>query len=260
MSERIDISLVRQGFAKSREKAKAMINGGSVFADGECIHKSSFLVTDDTKIEIRGEILPYVGRGGYKLAKALDVFKIDLRGKTAIDMGASTGGFTDCMLKNGAAKVYAVDVGKGQLSQELSTDPRVINMESTNIREMKKNDINDEIDFISIDTSFISLKYILPAAFMYIKEDGKIVALIKPQFEAGRGNIGKNGIVKDKKIHFSVIEGIYNFVTENGFTPAGITVSPIKGGDGNVEYLILIDRSQKPFDVKYIRNIAGEKT
>ncbi len=258
MYERLDIELVSRNLAGSREKAKRMIDDGVVYINGKPATKASLKVNCVDKIEIKGQVLPYVGRGGYKLEKALCAFGIDLCGKTAMDMGASTGGFTDCMLQNGIKKVYAVDVGRNQLAEKLLKDEAVVNMENTNIRNMKREDVPEDIDFISIDTSFISLKLILPAAFMFIKEDGEIVALIKPQFEAGRENIGKNGVVKDKKVHFRVIENIYGFVIENGFLPVGIVPSPITGGDGNHEYLMYIKKQGVPFPIEYVHKCIKE--
>ena len=193
-----------------------------------------------------------MSRGGLKLEKAIKEFSIDLNNKTAIDMGASTGGFTDCMLQNGVKKVYAVDVGSGQLHESLKINPKVINLENVNIRNLNEEILNDKVDFISIDTSFISLTYILPVAFKYILPDGEIAALVKPQFEAGKENLGKKGVVKDKKVHLAVINKIYNFIIECGFVPVNLTTSPIKGGDGNVEFLVHIKKTGTPVDIKNI--------
>ena len=253
MMNRLDVAVYLRGLADSREKAKNLIANGNVYVNGKPAIKASCKVSNEDTIEIKGEIMPYVSRGGLKLKKAVDVFSITLVGKIAIDMGASTGGFTDCMLQSGASKVYAVDVGSGQLADKIKNDSRVVNMENTNIREMKREDIPEEIDFISVDTSFISLKLILPTAFMFLKKDGEIVALIKPQFEAGRENIGKNGIVKDKKVHIRVIEEIYSFVISLGFVPTGLTISPITGGDGNVEYLMHIKKEGTAFSACEIK-------
>ena len=250
MSERLDKSVYKRGLATSRERARQLIKSGAVFVDGLKEIKTSRLVEDDSVIEIQGEQIKYVSRGGLKLEKAVDFFSLNLCGLTAIDMGASTGGFSDCMLQNGVEKIYAVDVGSGQLHENLRNNSKVINMEHKNIRNMLFDDIGEKVDFISIDTSFISLKYILPVAFMFLKDSGDIVALIKPQFEAGKENIGKNGIVKDVKIRKTVIKDIYDFVLENSFIPVNLTVSPITGGDGNVEYLMHIKKSGEKFDIE----------
>lgn len=252
MSQRLDVEVSFRGLCDSREKAKILISEGKVSVNGKIITKPSFKTEECDRVEIVGEVMPYVSRGGLKLEKAVKVFGIDLKGKTAIDMGASTGGFSDVMLQNGVSKIYAVDVGTGQLAEKIKNNPAVINMENTNIRNMVFEDIGEKVDFISIDTSFISLKLILPTAFNFIKNDGEIVALIKPQFEAGKSNIGKNGIVKDKKIHKSVINDIYSFVIQNSFVPVNLTVSPISGGDGNIEYLMHIKSTGIPFDVCFI--------
>lgn len=249
MSERLDVYMFKIGLAKSRESAKTIIAEGKVYVNGKTALKPSLNVTSEDVIKIEGEVLKYVSRGGLKLEKAVKEFNIELKNKTAIDMGASTGGFTDYMLQNGAKKVYAVDVGSGQLHESLKSNPKVINMENINIRNLSDADINEKVNFISIDTSFISLTYILPVAFKYILPDGEIVALIKPQFEAGKENIGKNGIVKDKKVHLAVVNKIYNFIIEHGFTPVNFTTSPIKGGDGNVEFLVHIKKTGTPVDV-----------
>ncbi len=257
MSERLDVEIFNRGLSQSREKAKNLIENGNVSVDGKIINKASFKVENGTVIEIVGDVMPYVSRGGLKLEKGINVFRIDLHGKTAIDMGASTGGFSDCMLKHGLKKVYAVDVGSGQLDKKLLVNPAVINIENTNIRTMVFEDIGEKVDFISIDTSFISLKLILPVAFQFVKEDGEIVALIKPQFEAGKGNVGKKGIVKDKKVHISVVEDIYNFVISAGFCPVDFTTSPILGGDGNIEYLMHIVKKGKAFGLHIIKKVVN---
>ena len=253
---RLDTAVFELGYAESREKAKTLSASGNVYVNDQVALKSSMKVEETDTVEIRGEVMPYVSRGGLKLEKAIDCFHIDLNGKTAVDMGASTGGFSDCMLKRGIAKIYAVDVGTGQLADLIKNNPKVVNMENTDIRNMKKEDVKDEIDFISIDTSFISLKLILPVAFMFLKENGEIVALIKPQFEAGRKNIGKNGIVKDKKVHIKVINEIYDFVQNCGFNPQNIEVSPISGGDGNIEYLMHINKNGCSFERDFIEKVV----
>ena len=200
---------------------------------------------NETEVEVRGEQLKYVSRGGLKLEKAMQEFPITLVGKVTMDIGASTGGFTDCMLQNGARKVYAVDVGYGQFAWKLRSDERVVNMERTNIRYVTPEDIGEPIDFASIDVSFISLKLVLPAAYNLLSPDGEIVALIKPQFEAGKGQVGKKGVVRDKNIHFDVIRGVLDFATENGFKLLGLSFSPIKGPEGNIEYLAYIKKSDE---------------
>ncbi len=256
MPERLDVEVFNRNLADSREKAKNLILSGNVYVNGKQNSKPSFKVSAEETIEIRGNVLPFVSRGGLKLEKALMEFSLDLNGKTAIDMGASTGGFTDCMLQNGAKKVYSIDVGSGQLAEKIKNDPRVVNMENTNIRNLKTTDIGESVDFISIDTSFISLKLILPTAFMFIEDEGDIVALIKPQFEAGRENIGKNGIVKDKRAHKRVITEIYTYVSAQGFVPKNLTASPITGGDGNIEYLMCIGKKGTPFDISLIEKVV----
>ncbi len=250
MPERLDISIYKRGLAASRERARQMIKGGFIYLNGKQALKASCNVNENDKIDVIGETLKFVSRGGIKLEYAVKAFGLDFDGLTAIDMGASTGGFSDCMLQGGAKKIYAVDVGSGQLHEKIKNDPKVINMEQVNIRNMHFEDIGEKVDFISIDTSFISLKHILPKAFMFIKESGNIVALIKPQFEAGRVNIGKGGIVKDKKIHSKVVKDIYDFVIQNGFTPVNIVPSPITGGDGNREYLMHIKKQGEQIDLQ----------
>jgi len=256
MSERLDVELHSRGLCESREKAKNLILQGNISVNGKIADKPSFKVEKTDLIEIAGDIMPYVSRGGLKLEKAVEVFGIDLKDKVAIDMGASTGGFSDVMLQNGIGKIYAVDVGSNQLANKIKNNQKVINMENTNIRNMIFEDIGEKVDFISIDTSFISLKFILPVAFSFIKDDGKIVALVKPQFEAGRENIGKKGIVKDKKIHKKVLNDIYDFIVSCGFVPEDITVSPIKGGDGNAEYLMLVSSKGLPFEPSCINEVT----
>ncbi|NNG66767.1 TlyA family RNA methyltransferase [Caldanaerobacter subterraneus] len=236
MKERIDVLLVKRGFFSSREKAKAAIMAGEVYVDGKRAEKAGEMVKEDSKIEIKGNSLPYVSRGGLKLEKALQLFGIDVRGKIALDVGASTGGFTDCLLKHGAQKVYAVDVGYGQLHWSLRNDPRVVVMEKTNIRFL--NALPEMVDIITIDVSFISLEIVVPAADKFLKSEGEIVALIKPQFEAGREKVGKKGIVRDKDVHKEVLEKIIKLFKNINYGVCGITYSPIKGAEGNIEYLI----------------------
>ena len=243
MSEkiRLDVFLTEQNLVKSREMAKSLIMAGQVYIDNQKCDKAGLLVDPaTTKAEIRGETLKYVSRGGLKLEKAMQEFPIVLEGKTTMDIGASTGGFTDCMLQNGAKKVFAVDVGYGQFAWKLRNDPRVVNMERTNIRYVTPEQIGDTIDFASIDVSFISLCLVLPVAKSLLSDKGEIIALIKPQFEAGREQVGKKGVVRDIKVHYSVVEKIYDFALEIGLFPAGLSYSPIKGPEGNIEYLIYL--------------------
>lgn len=235
---RLDVFLVNSGLAESRERAKALIMEGHVFIDNQKCDKAGMMVDDEkTKAEVRGGELGYVSRGGLKLEKAMRVFPITLEGKTAMDIGASTGGFTDCMLQNGAKKVYSVDVGYGQLAWKLRTDEHVVNMERTNIRYVTPEQIGEKIDFASIDVSFISLRLVLPVAKSLLADDGEIAALIKPQFEAGRGQVGKKGVVRDIKIHYEVVKTVLDFARSIGLCAAGLSYSPIKGPEGNIEYL-----------------------
>jgi len=234
---RLDVLMTEKGLAESREKAKAMIMAGLVFIDNQKCDKAGLMVAPETSPEVRGETLKYVSRGGLKLEKAMQEFPITLSGKTTMDIGASTGGFTDCMLQNGATRVFSVDVGYGQLAWKLRQDERVVNMERTNIRYVKPEDIGCEIDFASIDVSFISLKLVLPVAYNLLASDGEVVALIKPQFEAGREQVGKKGVVRDINVHKSVVETVLDFAEEIGFYPVGLSFSPIKGPEGNIEYL-----------------------
>lgn len=242
---RLDALLVKNGLAQSRDRAKAVIMAGQVYIDNQKCDKAGLMVDEDTaKPEVRGETLKYVSRGGLKLEKAMQEFPITLQGKTAMDIGASTGGFTDCMLQNGAKKVFAVDVGYGQFAWKLRQDERVVNMERTNIRYVTPEDIGEEIDFASIDVSFISLRLVLPVAKSLLTDNGELVALIKPQFEAGRGQVGKKGVVKDIKVHFEVIKTVLDFAREAGFFIAGLSFSPIKGPEGNIEYLAYLKKSE----------------
>ena len=247
MSEkvRLDVYMVDSGMTESREKARALIMAGQVYIDNQKCDKAGLMVNPDkVKPEIRGEVLKYVSRGGLKLEKAMKEFPIDLNGKITMDIGASTGGFSDCMLQNGAKKVYAVDVGYGQLAWKLRQDERVVNMERTNIRYVKPEDIEDKIDFASIDVSFISLKLVLPVAKELTSDNGEIVALIKPQFEAGREQVGKKGVVRDINVHYEVIKNVIAFAREIGLYPAGLSFSPIKGPEGNIEYLAYLKKSE----------------
>ena len=229
--------MVEKGLVESRQKAQAIIMAGQVYSGEKRLDKAGMTLDEDTALEVRGQTLRYVSRGGLKLEKAMKHFPIDLKGKTAADIGASTGGFTDCMLQNGAAKVYAVDVGYGQLAWSLRSDERVVVLERTNARYLSHNEIPDVLDFASIDVSFISLKLILPALRQLMSEDGEVVALIKPQFEAGREKVGKKGVVRDPAVHLEVLEHFTQHAAEAGFTVKGIDFSPIRGPEGNIEYL-----------------------
>ncbi len=261
---RLDAYLVEKGIVKSRERAKEHIKNGEVNVNGKVVYKPSYDVLEEYKVVFCGEKLRYVGRGGLKLEKALDRFGIDVRGKHCIDIGASTGGFTDCLLRNGAAHVYAVDVGHGQLDRSLAEDPRVTNMEGVNINDVSREDFPDCPEFISADVSFVSLKKILPSIVLLLNGRGEAAVLIKPQFEAGKSNIGKNGIVKDRKIHVSVIKDICAFCLNSGFEVKGLDFSPVSGGDGNIEYLAHIVPSEisvnrEDFDIKNLVDRAFSK-
>ncbi len=240
MKERLDVLLVKRNLAPSREKAKALIMSGNVFVDHQREDKAGTTFEETVQIEVHGNELRYVSRGGLKLEKAMQRFGLDLTGKICMDIGASTGGFTDCMLQNGAAKVYAVDVGYGQFAWKLRQDERVVCMEKTNIRYVTPEDIADRLDFASVDVSFISLTKVLGPAGLLLKDGAQMVCLIKPQFEAGREKVGKKGVVRDPKVHLEVIERIISYVTQNGFEVLHLDYSPIKGPEGNIEYLIHI--------------------
>ena len=242
MKERLDVLLVEQGYASSREKAKAIIMSGNVFVNGQREDKagSTFDPAKIRQLEVKGNQLKYVSRGGLKLEKAVSCFGLDLKNKVCMDIGASTGGFTDCMLQNGAAKVYSIDVGHGQLDWKLRNDERVVCMEQTNFRYLTRDDIMEEIHFASVDVSFISLKIILPVARTMLADAGEMVCLIKPQFEAGREKVGKNGVVRDEATHREVVVEILKFAHQTGFEVLGLDYSPIKGPEGNIEYLMHI--------------------
>ena len=238
MKERLDVLLVKRNLAESREKAKAVIMAGNVFVDGQREDKAGSTFPPDADIEVRGHAMPYVSRGGLKLEKAMANFDVSVEDKVCTDVGSSTGGFTDCMLQNGAKKVFAIDVGRGQLDWKLRQDERVVCMEKTNIRYVTPEDIGEPVDFSSIDVSFISLTKVLEPIRNYLKEDGEIVALIKPQFEAGREKVGKKGVVREKGTHREVIHKVADYAVSIGFEVRAIDFSPIRGPEGNIEYLI----------------------
>ena len=252
MKERLDVLLVNRGLAPSREKAKTMIMEGNVFVNNNREDKAGSTFPEDCEIEIHGTTLKYVSRGGLKLEKAMTHFGIGLEGKVCMDIGASTGGFTDCMLQNGAVKVYAVDVGYGQFAWKLRQDPRVVCMEKTNIRYVTPDQIDDLLDFASVDVSFISLTKVLGPARALLKDKGQMVCLIKPQFEAGREKVGKKGVVRDKKVHEEVIENVTQFAITNGFSIHALEYSPIKGPEGNIEYLVYIEKSEEPVQAEQV--------
>lgn len=246
---RLDALMVEKGYAQSRERAKALIMAGQVYIDNQKCDKAGLAVPCDTELEVRGDTLKYVSRGGLKLEKAMAEFPISLDGKVAMDIGASTGGFTDCMLQNGAKKVYAVDVGYGQLAWKLRNDERVVNLERTNIRYIDREKVTDSIDFASIDVSFISLKLVLPIACELLTDKGEIAALIKPQFEAGRGQVGKKGVVRDVNIHKEVIKNVNEYIKASGMYASGLSFSPVKGPEGNIEYLVWITKDKRDFEI-----------
>ena len=241
MKERLDVVLTARGLAESRQKAQAAIMSGQVYVDGRRIEKPGTPVAEGASIEVRGVPLPYVGRGGLKLEKALRVFPVRLEGAVCADIGASTGGFTDCMLQNGAAKVYAVDVGYGQLAWKLRTDPRVVCLERTNARYLTREQIPDPLGFASVDVSFISLRLILPPLRALLAEDGQVVCLIKPQFEAGREKVGRKGVVRDPAVHREVLGRFLGHAAAAGMTVRGLDWSPVRGPEGNIEYLGWLD-------------------
>lgn len=243
MKERLDVILVKRNLAESREKAKALIMTGNVFVNGQREDKAGTTFNEEgLNIEVKGSTLKYVSRGGLKLEKALEVFPIDLTDSICMDIGASTGGFTDCMLMNGAAKVYSIDVGHGQLAWKLRNDERVVCMEKTNFRYVTREQVPEEIDFASCDVSFISLSKILPAAYELLKDGGQMVCLIKPQFEAGKEKVGKKGVVREPEIHIEVIENVLGYAYDNQFKLLGLDFSPVKGPEGNIEYLLYLGK------------------
>lgn len=247
MKKRIDILLVDKGHFESRERAKKAIMAGLVFVDNQRCDKPGTEVKEEANILVKGNPIPYVSRGGLKLEKAMKYFGVTLKDKVCMDIGASTGGFTDCMLQNGAVKVFSIDVGYGQLAWKLRQDERVVCMERTNIRYVTIEDTKEFAHFASIDVSFISLKLVLPKAKELLNRDGEVVALIKPQFEAGKEKVGKKGVVRDKKVHIEVIETISTYVIENGFAILNLDYSPIKGPEGNIEYLIHLRNNKDDF-------------
>ncbi len=250
MKERLDVLLVNRNLAESREKAKAIIMSGIVYVDGQKEDKAGTMFEDTVSVEVRGHTLAYVSRGGLKLEKAMTHFGVTLNGKICMDVGASTGGFTDCMLQNGAVKVYSVDVGHGQLAWKLRNDERVVCMEKTNIRYVTPEDIPDRIQFASIDVSFISLTKVLGPVKELLTEDGQIVCVIKPQFEAGREKVGKKGVVREKSTHLEVIESVIAFAKSIGFGILNLEFSPIKGPEGNIEYLLYLQNHPELADEK----------
>lgn len=242
MKDRLDVMLVNRGLFTSREKAKASIMAGMILVDGQMVDKAGTPVSDAAELAVKDVICPYVSRGGLKLEKALSLFAFSLDGTCAMDIGASTGGFTDCMLQNGAQKVYAVDVGYGQLDWKLRNDPRVTNMEKVNIRYLEPESIAEKLDFISIDVSFISLKLVFPVASSLLSQTGRLICLVKPQFEAGREQVGKNGIVRDQKVHLDVIHRVAEYAAAAQLHVAGLTFSPVTGAKGNIEYLMYLTK------------------
>ncbi|MBN7772519.1 TlyA family RNA methyltransferase [Clostridium aminobutyricum] len=244
LKDRLDVILVEKGLFASREKAKASIMAGIVYVDGQRIDKAGTQVSDSSDFLIKEDLCPYVSRGGLKLEKALAEFEFHLDGAVAVDIGASTGGFTDCMLKNNASKVFAIDVGYGQLDWKLRNDPRVVNMEKVNIRYLDVDMIDKDVDFISVDVSFISLKLVFPVASKLLAEGGSIVCLVKPQFEAGREQVGKKGIVRDIQVHREVLYKVIGYAAASGLYPHGLTFSPVTGAKGNIEYLLYLKKTE----------------
>ena len=260
--ERVDVLMVQRNLAESREKAKALIMSGIVYVNGQKEDKAGTSFEETVQIEVRGNTLKYVSRGGLKLEKAMSRFGVQLAGKVCMDVGASTGGFTDCMLQNGAVKVYAVDVGHGQLAWKLRNDDRVICMEKTNIRYVTSEDIGDRIEFASIDVSFISLTKVLGPVKQLLTDEGQVVCLIKPQFEAGREKVGKKGVVREKSVHLEVIEMVMDYARSIGFGILGLEFSPIKGPEGNIEYLLYLQNilQENGGQEDNVQKITGEKT
>ncbi len=260
---RLDVYLTEEGLAPTRSAAQAMIMAGDVYIDNQKAMKAGEVLKGTEKIEVRGKTVKYVSRGGLKLEKAMSVFPVELDGRVCMDIGASTGGFTDCMLQNGASKVFSIDVGYGQLAWKLRQDPRVVNMERTNVRYLKAEELDAMPDFFSVDVSFISLKLVLPVAYAVLKDLGEGVCLIKPQFEAGRDKVGKKGVVREKSTHIEVIQNVLNFTKEVGFSVQGLDFSPVRGPEGNIEYLMYIKKSDDEsceFDVAALVETSHNNT
>lgn len=249
MKKRLDVVLTEKGLAPTREKAKSIIMAGLVYIGDEKYDKAGAMIEETADITVRGNHLKYVSRGGLKLEKAMNEFNLNLEGCICMDVGASTGGFTDCMLQNGADKVYAVDVGYGQLAWNLRQSEKVVNLERTNIRYVTEEQVSDKLDFSSIDVAFISLKLVLPVVHKLLKDNGTCVALIKPQFEAGRDKVGKKGVVRESSTHIEVIETVLEFTREIGFKIEAVTFSPIKGPEGNIEYLMYITKDGEDHEI-----------
>ena len=245
MKKRLDVILTERGMFPSREKAKASIMAGLIYVDGLLTDKAGTSVDEDAEITVKEQLCPYVSRGGLKLEKAADTFDFGIKGVTAMDIGASTGGFTDCMLQKGAAKVYAVDVGYGQLDWKLRNDDRVVNIEKTNIRFFDTEGLEETFGLISIDVSFISLKLVLPVAAKLISSSGAVICLVKPQFEAGREQVGKKGIVRDRAVQCETIENVIGYGRDNGLVPMGLTFSPVTGAKGNIEFLLYLKKGNE---------------
>lgn len=257
--ERLDALLTAKGLFESRAKAQAAIMAGQILVNEQKIDKPGTQVPEDAAIRILGDKLPYVSRGGLKLEKALKIFPISVEGKVVADIGASTGGFTDCALQNGAAKVYAIDVGYGQLAWKLRSDERVVNMERTNVRYLEKEHLAEMVDAATIDVAFISLDKVLPAVHKILKPEGFVIALIKPQFEAGKENVGKKGVVRDPKVHEAVINNVIAFAKNEGFGIAGLEFSPIKGPEGNIEYLLYLTlQADDVVDAAYVSELVSK--
>lgn len=249
MKNRLDVLLTEKKIFSSREKAKASIMAGLIYVDGQRIDKPGTPVDENAEITVKEALCPYVSRGGLKLEKALELFDFTLDGAVAVDIGASTGGFTDCMLQKGASKVFAIDVGYGQLDWKLRNDPRVVNMEKVNIRYLDMDTVDKDIDFISIDVSFISLRLVFPVAAQLLSESGSLVCLVKPQFEAGKNQVGKKGIVRDPAVHEEVIRNVTAYAANNGLYCHGLTYSPVTGNKGNIEYLMFLKKESSDTDV-----------
>ena len=257
---RLDLLVVKEGLATSREKAREYILSGKIYVNDKVSKKCGLKLEESSKIEMKGDAIPFVSRAGLKLEKAIENFNVDLKGLTCIDVGASTGGFTECMLNNGAKKVYAIDVGRDQLAEKLRVDPRVVSMEGTNIRGVTYETLGELCDFVSIDVSFISLEKVIPHVVPLLKKDALGVALIKPQFEAGRGNHSKKGVVKSKKVHEEIINKIVELIHENGLYPLELDFSGIKGQNGNIEYLIhfkMSNNSEEQFNRTRIKEVIN---